>query len=165
MISRLGVMFFADPGAAFARLHGLLVTGGQLDWAVWAPPEDNPWMSGARKIVAKHIELAPPDLAAPGPFSLSNPARLTALLIEAGFGKIDVAPSTGEQSVGGQGSTPDAAADFALTAFSFSDAMSGIDPVIQRSIRAELVDFYAGFYSNGRLAVPAKAWLVQASAE
>ena len=164
MISRLGVMFFADPGQAFTRLRSLLVDRGQLDWAVWAPPEDNPWMSGARKIAAKHIDLAPPDLSAPGPFSLSSPDRLAALLTGAGFANIDVVAWTGEQSVGGQGSTPQDAADFALTAFSFSDAVSDIDPEIQSAIRSELVEFYAGFYSGGRLAVPAKAWLVRASA-
>lgn len=164
MISRLGVMFFADPGAAFTRLRSLLVDRGQLDWAVWAPPEDNPRMSGARKIAAKHIDLAPPDLSAPGPFSLSNPERLAALLTGAGFANIDVVAWTGEQSVGGQGSTPQDAADFALTAFSFSDAVSDIDPEIHSAIRSELVEFYTGFYSGGRLAVPAKAWLVRANA-
>lgn len=164
MISRLGVMFFADPGAAFIRLRGLLVDDGQLDWAVWAPPEDNPWMSGARKIAAKYMDLPPPDLSAPGPFSLSNPERLTALLAGAGFANIDVASWTGEQPVGGQGSSPEGAADFALTAFSFSDAVSDIDSETRSAIRSELVEFYAGFYSGGRLAVPAKAWLVRASA-
>lgn len=164
MISRLGVMFFADPTTAFARLRGLLVDGGQLDWAVWAPPEDNPWMSGARKIAEKHIAIAPPDLSVPGPFSLSDPARLAELLAQAGFNKIEVAPWNGKQSVGGQGSTPEQAADFAMTAFSFSDAMLEIAPEARSAIRSDLIDFYAGFYSEGVLAVPAKAWLVQTRA-
>ena len=164
MISRLGVMFFADPSIAFARLRSLLADGGQLDWAVWAPPEDNPWMSGARKIAAQHIEIAPPDLSAPGPFSLSDTARMLDLLTRAGFSKVDVVPWSGKQSVGGQGSNPEKAADFAMTAFSFSDAMLEIAPETRSAIRSDLVDFYAGFYSEGVLAVPAKAWLVQARA-
>jgi hypothetical protein len=164
MISRLGVMFFKDPATAFARLRRLLADGGQLDWAVWAPPEDNPWMSGARKIVAKHIELAPADLSAPGPFSLSDPAHLADLLAQAGFSKIEIVPWNGKQSVGGQGSTTEQAADFAMTAFSFSDAVLAVGPEARSAIRSDLIDFYAGFYSDGVLAVPAKAWLVRASA-
>lgn len=162
MISRLGVMFFADPTSAFARLRTLLKHGGQLDWAVWAPPEDNPWMSGARKIASKHVELAPPDLSAPGPFAMSDPVRLADLLTQVGFTGVDVVPWNGKQAVGGQGSNPEQAADFAMTAFSFSDAMLEISPDTRSAIRSELVAYYGGFYSAGVLAVPAKAWLVQA---
>lgn len=162
MISRLGVMFFSDPMSAFVRLRSLLRAGGQLDWAVWAPPEDNPWMSGARKIATRHVELAPSNLSAPGPFALSDPARLADLLTQAGFTDVDIVSWNGEQAVGGQGSTPEQAADFAMTAFSFSDAMLGIGPDARSAIRSELVAFYSGFYSTGVLAVPAKAWLVQA---
>lgn len=162
MISRLGVMFFSDPAMAFTRLRSLLRDGGHMDWAVWAPPEDNPWMSGARKIASKHIELARPDLSAPGPFALSDPARLTDLLTQAGFNSVDIAPWNGKQSVGGQGSSPEQAADFAMTAFSFSDAMLDIAPDARSAIRSDLIDFYAGYYSDGVLGAPAKAWLVQA---
>jgi hypothetical protein len=49
-----------------------------------------------------------------------------------------------------------------MTAFSFSDAMLEIAPEARLAIRSELIDFYAGFYSEGVLAVPAKAWLVRA---
>lgn len=164
MISRLGVMFFAAPDDAFTHLRGLLADGGQLDWAVWAPPEDNPWMSGARKIAAKHIDLAPPDLSAPGPFALSDPDRLAKLLTQAGFAGIDIEAWNGKQCVGGQGSSPEQAAAFAMTAFSFSDAVLQSPPEARAAIRSDLVEFYAGFWSDGVLAVPAKAWLVRARA-
>jgi hypothetical protein len=89
---------------------------------------------------------------------------LAELLAQAGFSKIEITPWNGKQSVGGQGSTPEQAADFAMTAFSFSDAVLGVAPKARSAIRSDLIDFYAGFYSDGVLAVPAKAWLVQATA-
>ena len=48
LLSRLGVMFFNEPIAAFGHLRSLLDEGGQADFAVWAPPQNNVWMSVAR---------------------------------------------------------------------------------------------------------------------
>ena len=85
LISRLGVMFFADPEAAFTHLRTLLVDGGRADFVVWASPQDNVWMSGARAIVAEHIELPTADPMAPGPFRLADPDATGSLLHKAGF--------------------------------------------------------------------------------
>lgn len=164
MISRLGVMFFADPVRAFTRLHGLLVGGGQLDWAVWAAPEDNPWMSGARRIAAQFVEMAPPDPDGPGPFSLRDPEVLADRLAQAGFGSISIVAWEGHHSVGGAGADPQSAAEFALTAFSFADALQQVPTAVRDAISAELTRYYGSYFSEGRLAVPAKAWLVQARA-
>jgi len=37
LLSRLGVMFFNDPSAAFANLRRWLVPGGRFAFAVWGP--------------------------------------------------------------------------------------------------------------------------------
>ena len=41
LTSRFGVMFFADPGAAFTNLGAALRPGGRLAMAVWSSIDDN----------------------------------------------------------------------------------------------------------------------------
>jgi SAM-dependent methyltransferase len=161
MISRLGVMFFADPPSAFARLRKLLKSGGQLDWAVWAPAADNPWMGGVRPIVERHVTLPPVAPDAPGPFSLAEPAKLQSALLDAGFGAIDIAEWRGAIAPGGH-HDPEMAADFALTSFSFGPPFDQAEPEVRERIRHELVEFFASHLADRQLAIPARAWLVRA---
>ena len=163
MISRLGVMFFADPPAAFARLRDVLKSGGQLDWAVWAPSIDNPWMAGVRPIVERYIALAPVDPDAPGAFSLTDRDKLQGLLVKAGFAAIDIDDWHGAIAPGGT-HDPERAADFALTAFSFGPAFDTAAPAIRDKIRSDLIEFFQRFVVDGQLAIPARAWLVRAKA-
>lgn len=164
LLSRLGVMFFADPAAAFTHLRALLKDGGRADFAVWASPKDNVWMSGARGIVADHIDLPAADPLAPGPFALADPDRLTALLHGAGFADVDIAPWHGTVAVGGAGSDSAKAAAFSLRAFSFADVLVGADPALGDTIRAKVTAFFEQFEQPGGVEVPGKAWLVRAKA-
>jgi ubiquinone/menaquinone biosynthesis C-methylase UbiE len=43
LFSRFGVMFFADPTAAFRHMGSQLKPGARLDLAVWANPQWNRW--------------------------------------------------------------------------------------------------------------------------
>jgi ubiquinone/menaquinone biosynthesis C-methylase UbiE len=45
MISRFGVMFFAEPAKAFANMRRALRAGGRLVFACWREPARNTWMS------------------------------------------------------------------------------------------------------------------------
>ena len=164
LISRLGVMFFADPEAAFTHLRTLLVDGGRADFVVWASPQDNVWMSGARAIVAEHIELPTADPMAPGPFRLADPDATGSLLHKAGFSQIDIAAWHGAIPVGGSGSDAAKAAEFSLRAFSFANVLEGAEPGLEETIRAKVTAFFQQFETPEGMAVPAKAWLVRAAA-
>ena len=50
--SRFGVMFFADPVAAFANLRSGMRAGGRLACACWAAVTRNPWFHLAREAAA-----------------------------------------------------------------------------------------------------------------
>ena len=45
IFSRYGVMFFADPVAAFRNLRKALVPGGRLVYLCWQSPSLNPWIA------------------------------------------------------------------------------------------------------------------------
>ncbi|HEY5153893.1 MAG TPA: methyltransferase domain-containing protein [Acidimicrobiales bacterium] len=94
VFSQFGVMFFADPAAAFANLRRSLTPGGRLAFVCWQSIFDNEWMFvPAAAAVSVTGELPPmPGPGEPGPFSLSEPGRVEAVLTEAGYTGIEVTP-------------------------------------------------------------------------
>ncbi len=86
MVSRFGVMFFADPVAAFRNLAAALRPGGRAVFATWAALEENPWFLIARDAAEARLGRgAPPVPGAPGPFALSDAGMMLGLLEAAGF--------------------------------------------------------------------------------
>src|SRR5271165_3669596 len=93
IVSRFGVMFFADPALAFANLRRGLRPGGRLVFACWREPKQNPWVMIPLREAAKHVpplpETNPDD---PGPFAFANEARVRRVLDEAGFADVTLTP-------------------------------------------------------------------------
>ncbi len=52
VISRLGVMFFDDPEAAFANLQRAARSGGRLAFIAWRSRDENPFMISAERAAA-----------------------------------------------------------------------------------------------------------------
>jgi SAM-dependent methyltransferase len=71
VISRCGLMFFADPEAAFRNIAGALRPRGRLAGLIWQRYEDNEWATALG--VTRE------------PFSLGDPEATRALLERAGF--------------------------------------------------------------------------------
>jgi SAM-dependent methyltransferase len=99
VFSRFGVMFFADPVAAFASLRVVASPGGRLGFVCWQSRADNPWFSAASMALdgMAEVELPPPaDPAGPGPFAFADPGRVEAILRGAGWRDAGVRPETDE---------------------------------------------------------------------
>jgi SAM-dependent methyltransferase len=93
LISRFGVMFFADPVAAFTNLHAGLRQGGRLCMAVWASLNENTHWKIPYEIAVKRLgEPKPTDPREPGPMAFRDPAYLKDILAKAGFAGISVTP-------------------------------------------------------------------------
>jgi SAM-dependent methyltransferase len=98
--SRFGVMFFADPVAAFTNLRRALVPGGRIAFVCWRSVQENPFMTAPAVAASKHFPPQPPfDPTAPGPFALADRGRLDGILAAAGF--VDVAIAPHDQLIGG----------------------------------------------------------------
>jgi SAM-dependent methyltransferase len=162
LFSRFGVMFFADPPAAFAHLQSLLPPGGRIDFACWAPLADNPWMGALADIVRRHVALPAPPAGEPGPFSLSDVTALRALLSAAGFVDIDCQLWRGPQWLGGQGADAPAALRFALQSMSFSRVVEAQPEPVRQAIADDLLAYLAAHHSSAGIALDASAWLVTA---
>ena len=90
VISRTGVMFFADPDAAFANLAGALRPDGRLVLMTWQPIERQEWLRTYFATLAAGRDIAPPPSGAPGPMALDDPDRIRRILTGAGFTDIAV---------------------------------------------------------------------------
>ncbi len=86
MISRFGVMFFADPVAAFANIATSLRPAGRMAFATWGAIPENPWFTLPARVAKSVLGSMPKsDPDAPGPFALRDPARIEAILQGAGL--------------------------------------------------------------------------------
>ena len=75
--SRMGVMFFANPTAAFRNIGGGLKPGGRLTFACWGPLQENPHWLISYDIALRHLgSPAPQPANAPSPLAFAD--RLTA---------------------------------------------------------------------------------------
>jgi SAM-dependent methyltransferase len=89
-LSRWALMFAADRVATLRALASLLKPGGVLAAAVWGPPRAAPMISLAFGVISERLSLEPPPRDLPGPFSMSDPAQVTAELAAAGFSDVEV---------------------------------------------------------------------------
>jgi ubiquinone/menaquinone biosynthesis C-methylase UbiE len=91
VISRFGVMLMPDPGAAVRGARRVLRDGGRLAYAVWGPPDRNPWLTVLVGAVLQTGHAPPGDPFGPGgPFSLAEPDANGALLDSAGFSEVQI---------------------------------------------------------------------------
>ncbi|WP_371680384.1 class I SAM-dependent methyltransferase [Streptomyces sp. NBC_01276] len=87
-VSRMGTMFFADPVAAFRNIGGALRPAGRFVQSVWQPLSRNEWFLSFTGALAAGRPLPAPEPGSPGPFALSDPDRIRAVLGAAGFTQV-----------------------------------------------------------------------------
>jgi ubiquinone/menaquinone biosynthesis C-methylase UbiE len=158
LYSRFGVMFFADPAAAFANLRAALRTGGRLAFVCWRTPAENPFMTLPTRVGMAFMDPPPrPDPLAPGPFAFADADRIRRILADAGFTDVTVAPF--DDSFGG----PEAAARLVVVR---REPLAGLlrdaDAATRAKIDAAVDEALAPFTRDGRVVLPAATWLVSA---
>jgi SAM-dependent methyltransferase len=88
-ISSFGVMFFADPVAAFANIGASLRPGGRVAFLVFRELARNEWLTAVRAAVALGRQLPEPPPGVPSPFALADPGRVRPILTAAGYEAIE----------------------------------------------------------------------------
>jgi SAM-dependent methyltransferase len=92
--SRMTLMLLADPVAGLTTIRRSLRPGGRLAATVFRDGGANPWLPAALLGAAPYVGPLPPLPVGdePGPFSFADPARITRLLLTAGFDTITIEP-------------------------------------------------------------------------
>src|SRR6516165_133493 len=97
--SRLGVMFFADPLAAFRNIRRAIKPTGRAAFVVNCAASENLWVDGPTGAVRHLLPPLPAlDPEEPGPFSWADPARVCRILEGAGFRDVSLTRSTGRRA-------------------------------------------------------------------
>jgi SAM-dependent methyltransferase len=163
VFSRFGIMFFADPPAAFANLRTALRPGGRLAFVCWQPVTENPWVLVPLGAAAQHIPLPPPPApGAPGPFALGDPEDVRRVLAGGGFADVALEDVREMLSVGG-GSVDDAV-ELLLELGPTGAALREADPAARPRVAAAVREALVPFATRGRVRLPSAAWIVTARA-
>ena len=156
--SRFGVMFFADPVAAFANIRRALKPGGRLGFVCWRPLLENSWMLEPMLAALPYLPpLPPPDPTAPGPFAFADAERVRGILAGAGFSAVRIEPF--DMRIGG--SSVEQTLTLAFRVGPLGAALRenpGLADTVAGAIRAKLAEYDT---PSGVL-MPAAVWIVQA---
>jgi SAM-dependent methyltransferase len=159
--SRMGVMFFANPTAAFRNIKGALKPGGRLVFACWAPLAENRHWLISYDIALRHLgPPAPPPAHEPGPLAFGNPDYIREVLAAAGFGKIAVERAH-PTIIGG---SPEEEARQALLMGPTARLIDAKNPddATRQTIAREIEAAFAAAASAGPIRLPATIFLVAA---
>ncbi|MEQ1890430.1 MAG: methyltransferase domain-containing protein [Alphaproteobacteria bacterium] len=162
VFSRFGVMFFADPTAAFTNIRTALKPGGRLCMVVWRPVKENPWVMKSLMIAAKHVTMpAPLGPEDPGPFSFGDPARVTRILESAGFNNVKLEPQD-LQIIIGEGRDLAGAVDFLLGVGPIRMILAEQTPDVREKVRSEIWEAMGTDFGAQGLCMGSATWIVTA---
>jgi SAM-dependent methyltransferase len=163
VFSRFGVMFFADPIAAFRNLRTALRTGGRLGFVCWRAIRDNPAFVVPLEAALPFLPEPPRpwDPAAPGPFAFADQDRIQGILDGGGYGDVDIAPHDTELVFAG-GRDIDAAVDLALQIGPLGRAVSALPDTTNARVRAAVRDALAPYHGPLGVTLPSATWIVTA---
>ena len=162
LVSRFGVMFFAEPARSFANLHRGLRPSGRLAFACWRDPRENPFFMAPLQAAYKHIpklpQLGPED---PGPFSFASEARVRRILGEAGFSGVEMEPCNLALDIAiGRGL--DTAVQSALEIGPAARALAEQPPDVVAAATDSIREALAVYLRGQSVPLPASIWIVTA---
>jgi SAM-dependent methyltransferase len=163
-VSRFGLMFFADPVAAFRNIRAGTRPGGRLVFVAWAADSGNPWFSEARAAAVARLGAAAPSAPdAPGPLAFAGIPRVLGILAAAGWR--DAGARVCDIGLDFEDGLP-AALRLAQDAGPVSSVMRerGGSEADLAAILTDLGRRFAGFETDGRLRLPARVNLFEARA-
>jgi SAM-dependent methyltransferase len=164
LVSRFGVMFFADPVASFTNMHRALKPSGRVAFACWREPKQNPWMMTPLQAVYRHVPKLPPQGPDdPGPFAFASEERVTRILAEAGFRDVALEPRELSLDIA-IGKGLEAAVQSALEIGPANRALEGHPQEVREAARQSVREILTPYRQGDRVALPGAIWLVSATA-
>jgi SAM-dependent methyltransferase len=162
LVSRFGVMFFAEPVVSFANLRRALRPSGRLAFTCWREPNSNPWMMATLQAVYRHVSALPlPEPEDPGPFTFASAGHVNRILKESGYQDIgmqqvdlllDVASGQGLES----------AVRTALGIGPSARALHGQPPELRQAAEASVRETLSPFAHGENVLLDGSIWIVTA---
>jgi SAM-dependent methyltransferase len=161
-VSRFGVMFFADPDAAFTAIASNVRPGGRLLFACWRPVAENQWVTVPMGAVRDLLPDPPPPVPhAPGPFALADGERLGGIVARAGFSEVAIEPFDFRVRLTNSGGLEEAV-PLAMQVGPTGSALADVDRKTRALARQRIEAALAPHVHDGLVALGGAAWLVEA---
>src|SRR5579871_105922 len=164
LVSRFGVMFFAEPAVSFANLRRALRPEGRVTFVCWRDPRENPWMTMSMQAVYQHVpklpQVGPED---PGPFAFASEERVRRILGDAGYR--DVALERCDLSIDiANGRGLEGALETAMNIGPASRALEGHPPEVRAAATTSVRELLAPLVRGQSLPLAGSIWVVTARA-
>jgi ubiquinone/menaquinone biosynthesis C-methylase UbiE len=158
--SRFGVMFFADPVAAFRNIRGAMKRSGRLLLAVFRSGLENAWATASVAAIS-HLVPRPAPLGPeePGQFSWSKPGRVKRILDGARFRNLVLTPLDLSFLMGRKAAE---AAEFATFIGQGARLLYGQPDETQQAARLAFEGFFKAHEGPDGVTLPGALWLVSA---
>lgn len=159
IVSRHGVMFFADPVAAFANVRDGTANGGRLLFSCFRTLGENAWAAGLADLLGLPPSANP---RAPGPFAFAETAHVEGILAGAGwqgigFQAVDFA------YVCGMGEDPvEDALGFFQRIGPAAPHLRNLEGAARTDAESRIRDWLERHRSGNLVAMAAAAWIVTA---
>jgi SAM-dependent methyltransferase len=165
VISECGVMFFADPDAAFANLARLTADAGCFCAAAWAERSRSPLFELPLSIALAELERAGVAVEVPspiaGPYSLGNGPQVERMLARAGWTDVSWEEHPLRLSVGG-GAGPVDAAQGSLEFGPTRIVMDAVGDELRDTVCDALARVYEDHVENGEVVLDATPVIISA---
>ena len=164
LFSRFGVMFFADPIAAFGNLHRAMRPGGRLLCAAWRPITDNPWFRLPMEAAAALLPPQPPtEPQAPGPFALADHDRTLGIFRAAGWNDVTLARQDVPMRIAAAGQV-EQATEFATRVGALGRILAEQPPAIRARVQDAVATALKRQDSPAGIVLSGSIWLIAARA-
>jgi len=163
LVSRHGVMFFAEPPAAFAHLHALAAPDARMMFSCFRASDENPWIGElVRVLPASARPAGPPDPHEPGPFAFGERNHVEAILAQGGWR--DLAFEAFDFGmVAGAGPDPVGdALDYFLSIGPAAAASGELSDADRAAFAANMRAMLETHLTDGLIVLRAAAWIVTA---
>ena len=160
--TRFGVMFFADPVAAFRNVKRGMKRNGRLLLTVFRTGPENPWATASVAAI-RHLvpPPAPPGPEDPGQFSWGDPVRVRRILDRAGFSNVVLTPLDLSFDIGADAAE---AAEFATFIGQGARLLHGASDETRQAAGVAFRAFFKQYEGPNGVNLPGALWLVSARA-
>ena len=163
VVSRFGIMFFADTAAAIAHISAAVRPGGRIAFVCWRDMSENPWYALPNSVIVAALPSPPPlpSPLTPSPFGFGNIGAVTELMSEDGWVDIEDRRFDADVPLGGVRGL-DGALEHAQSSLAgrllFEQLPAERAEHVMQDVRAVL----AHYEDDGVVRLPAAAWIVTA---
>lgn len=160
VVSRHGVMFFADPTGAFRHLAAMSDSGAHLLFSCFRDPVENPFFTEVGRLLPQAPPPPPADTA--GPFGFARRERIAQVLEGGGWEAVAI-DAFDFPMVAGAGEHPvDEAMAYFTTIGPAARAARELDPEARTRFLDRLRGMCEANLRDGVVSLAAAAWIVSA---